>query len=52
MKQLAYYILKRKQPYIEFGPNYYEERKRQIVVKQSLKKLEKLGLKVTLEEIA
>jgi len=49
---IAYYILKRKQPYIELGPNYYEERKRQTVVKQSIKKLEALGYKVTIEEVA
>lgn len=49
---IAYYILKRKQPYIELGPNYYEERKRQTVVKQSIKRLEALGYKVTVEEVA
>lgn len=49
---IAYHILKRKQPYIELGPSYYEERKRQTVVKQSIKKLEALGFKVTVEEVA
>lgn len=49
---IAYHILKRKQPYIELGPNYYEERKRQTVVRQSVKKLEALGYKVTVEEVA
>lgn len=49
---IAYHILKKKQPYIELGPNYYEERKRQTVVKQSIKKLEALGYKVTVEEVA
>ena len=49
---IAYHILKKRQPYIELGPNYYEERKRQTVVKQSIKKLESLGYKVTVEEVA
>lgn len=49
---IAYHILKKRQPYIELGPNYYEERKRHIVVKQSVKKLEALGYKVTVEEVA
>lgn len=49
---IVYHILKRRQPYIELGANYYEERKRQIVVKQSIKKLEVLGYKVTVEEVA
>jgi len=49
---IAYYILKRRQPYIELGPNYYEERKRDTNIRQSLKILESLGLKVTVESTA
>ncbi|MGG4034377.1 transposase, partial [Paenibacillus cisolokensis] len=37
---IAYYILKRRQPYIELGPTYYEERKRDTIIRQSIKKLE------------
>lgn len=49
---IVYYIVKRKQPYIELGPTYYEERKRETVIKQSIKKLESLGYKVTVESVA
>lgn len=49
---IAYYIIKRKQPYKELGPTYYEERKRDTVIKQSIKKLESLGYKVTVESVA
>jgi len=49
---IVYHMLKRKQPYIELGPNYYEERKHETVIKQSIKKLESLGYKVTVEVIA
>ena len=49
---IAYYILKRRQPYIELGPTYYEERKRDTIIRQSLKRLESLGLKVTVESVA
>ncbi|WP_420852008.1 IS110 family transposase [Pelotomaculum isophthalicicum] len=49
---IAYYIVKRKQPYIELGPTYYEERKRDTVIRQSIKKLESLGYKVTVESVA
>lgn len=49
---IAYYIIKRKQPYIELGPTYYEERKRDTVIKQSIKKLESLGYKVIVESVA
>ena len=48
---IAYYILKRRQPYIELGPTYYEERKRDTIIRQSIKKLESLGLKVTVESV-
>lgn len=40
---IAYYILTRKQEYIELGPTRYEERRRESVTKQSIKKLEALG---------
>jgi len=46
---IVYHMIKRKQPYIELGPTFYEERKRETVIKQSIKKLESLGYKVTVE---
>ncbi|WP_018133504.1 IS110 family RNA-guided transposase [Effusibacillus pohliae] len=47
---IVYHLLKRKQTYVELGANYYEERQRDRVVKQAVRKLEALGLKVTVEE--
>lgn len=49
---IVYHILKRKQPYIELGPNYYEERKREVIIRHSIKKLESLGCKITIETVA
>jgi len=49
---IVYHMLKRKKPYIELGPTYYEERKRETIIKQSIKKLESLGYKVTVEVVA
>jgi transposase len=49
---IIYHIMKRKQPYIELGPNYYENRKREIIIKRSIKKIESLGCKVIVEPIA
>jgi transposase len=49
---IVYYILKRKQPYIELGPTYYEERKRNTIIKQSIKKLESLGVTVSINSTA
>lgn len=46
---IVYYLLKRKETYNDLGVNYYEERKKEAIVKQSIKKLEALGLKVTVE---
>ena len=39
-------------PYIELGPTYYEEHKRETVIKHSIKKLKSLGHKVTVEPVA
>ncbi len=49
---IVYYLLKRKERYNELGVNYYEERKKEIIVKQSIKKLEALRLKATVEDTA
>ncbi|SEO83284.1 Transposase IS116/IS110/IS902 family protein [Paenibacillus sophorae] len=49
---MAYYILKRKQPYIELGPTYYEERKRDVIIRHSIKKLEALGVSIKIEPTA
>lgn len=49
---IAYYILKRRQPYKELGNDYLEVRKKEIITKQAVKRLEKLGYKVDIQEIA
>lgn len=46
---ICYHLIKYKHNYIELGPDYYEERKRDHVARQAVRKLEKLGYKVTLE---
>lgn len=50
--RIIYYMLLRKQPYKELGPAYYEDRKREMIVKSSVKRLETLGYKVIVEEVA
>jgi len=49
---MAYHILKKREPYIELGADYFDRRKKDKVVKNTLKRLESLGFKVTLEAIA
>jgi len=46
---IAYHVLKRQQPYQDLGSNYFDERDRAIVARQSIRRLEQLGYKVTLE---
>lgn len=46
---IAYHILKTRQPYIELGPNYLDERKKQAVVRRNVKKLQDLGYEVRIE---
>lgn len=46
---IAYHVLKKRQPYIELGANYLDERRKQITVNRAVKKLEDLGFKVHLE---
>ncbi|GIQ65784.1 hypothetical protein PACILC2_43520 [Paenibacillus cisolokensis] len=47
---IIYHLLKKKQTYIELGPHHYEERKRNQVARQAIRKLEILGYKVIVEE--
>jgi len=48
---IAYHLLTRKQPYSDLGANYFDERDRQAVTKRCLNRLQKLGFKVTLENV-
>jgi transposase len=46
---IAYYVLQRQQPYQDLGSNYFDERERSAIARQSVRRLEQLGFKVTLE---
>jgi transposase len=47
---IAYHLLKTGLPYEELGANYYDERNREALQRQLVKRLEKLGCKVTIEQ--
>jgi hypothetical protein len=47
---IAYHLLKTGLPYEELGTNYYDERNREALQRQLVKRLEKLGCKVTIEQ--
>jgi transposase len=46
---IAYHLLSRKQPYQDLGSNYFDERDRTLVARHSIRRLEQLGYKVTVE---
>jgi transposase len=45
--EIAYYVLRDGIAYEELGVNYYDERKKDAVVRNAVKRLERLGYKVT-----
>ena len=49
---IAYHIIQKGTEYVDLGANYFDERKQEIVQKQLIKRLEKLGLKVTVEPLS
>ena len=49
---IMYHMIKRREPYLELGPLYYEQRRRVTVARQSIRKLESLGYKVSVEDVA
>ena len=46
--QAAYFILRDGVEYRELGANYYDERRKVAVTRSAVKRLERLGYKVTL----
>ncbi|GGJ05146.1 IS110 family transposase [Alicyclobacillus cellulosilyticus] len=46
---IAYHLLKRQTTYQELGPLYFEEKQRETAVRNSVKRLERLGYQVILE---
>jgi len=47
--EIAYYVLRDGVAYEELGANYYDEHKKDAVVRSAVKRLERLGYKVTVE---
>ncbi|MCL6442935.1 MAG: IS110 family transposase, partial [Alicyclobacillus sp.] len=46
---IAYHLLKRQATYQELGPLHFEEKQRETAIRNRVKRLERLGYKVTLE---
>jgi transposase len=47
--EIAYYVLRDGVAYEELGTNFYDEHKKDVVVRNAVKRLERLGYKVTVE---
>lgn len=47
---IAYHILHNKVPYKDLGADFFEQRRKNDIVRKSVKRLESLGLKVSVEE--
>ena len=49
---IVYYLLVREQNYVELGSDFYDRRRKDTVIRQSIKRLESLGVKVSIEQSA
>ena len=49
---IAYHILRDGTVYQELGPNYFDERSKEATARRAVKRLERLGFKVTIEQAA
>jgi transposase len=49
---IAYHPLKRGEDYRDLGPDYFEQRSRGAIERNAVRRLQKLGYKVTLERVA
>ncbi|XOK64853.1 transposase [Paenibacillus elgii] len=52
MMTIAYYLLTRGENYRDLGANYFETRQQEMIVKQSVRRLENLGFTVTISNPA
>ncbi|WP_406944069.1 IS110 family transposase [Halobacillus sp. SY10] len=50
MLRISYYLLTRKEMYVDLGEDYFDKQKQQAIVKHSLRRLEGLGYTVRIEE--
>jgi transposase len=52
MLRIAYYLLTRKEMYVDLGEDYFDKQKQKEIVRHSLRKLENLGYTVTISEVS
>lgn len=52
MLRIAYYLLTRKEHYVDLGEDHFDKQKQQSIVNYSVKRLEKLGYEVTIKQVS
>ncbi|MDP1454673.1 transposase [Peribacillus frigoritolerans] len=50
MLRISYYLLTRKEMYVDLGEDYFDKQRQQSIFRHSLRRLESLGYTVTLQE--
>jgi transposase len=52
MLRIAYYLLTRKEIYVDLGEDYFGKQKLGAIVRNSVRRLETLGYNVTISEVS
>jgi transposase len=52
MLRIAYYLLTRKEMYVDLGEDYFDKQKQVAIVRHSVRRLENLGYNVTISEVS
>lgn len=50
MLRISYYLLTRKEMYVDLGEDYFDKKRQQSIVRHSLRRLESLEYQVTIQE--
>jgi transposase len=50
MLRISYYLLTRKEMYVDLGEDYFDKKRQQSIIRHSMRKLENLGYTVSLKE--
>jgi hypothetical protein len=52
MLRITYYLLTRKEMYVDLGEDYFDKPKQGAIVRNSVRRLETLGYTVTISEVS
>jgi transposase len=52
MLRIAYYLLTRKEMYVDLGEDFFDKQKQASIVRNSVRRLENLGYNVSISEVS